>query len=156
MKEDLIARGEYKVVLKNKQGVETMVFSNALTNGYVENLLHFVSGEGTFDPTIKYVALGNGTLPASPHDTKLSNEIIRLAPTQITTENNYVQVLQNLLYDEANFNIYEIGLYAGDATHVKDSGTLISRANVTIFKNTSTLVNIIWRNYIQNTQGSGI
>ena len=67
---------------------------------------------------------------------------------QLTTLDNpttgTVQSVVSLGTGEANFTITEIGVFCGpDATGTANSGTLLSRVNLTIYKNDSLVVDIV-------------
>lgn len=94
---------------------------------------------------IKYFAFGTGTTQATPQDTKLVNEQYR---KQITTLDNpsagTVESVVSLGTSEANFTITEIGVFCGpDATGSANTGTMLSRVNVSIYKNDSLVVDIV-------------
>lgn len=111
----------------------------------VDMLMGNVSGHTIDKLAIKYFAFGDGTTPASINDTKLVNERFRKPVTQtLKTSDTTVQTIVNLLADEANFVIREIGVFCGPAASLtKDTGVLLSRVNVNLDKNSNLILNIV-------------
>ena len=120
-------------------------FDNQLTeiNRTVRTQMLMGSYTGALDALeIKYFAFGTGDRAVTVNDTSLQNEVYRKQITQISNPNpGIVQTVVSLGSQECNYNIREIGVFAGpNATAAKDSGTLLSRVLVNIDKNT----NIVW------------
>lgn len=94
---------------------------------------------------IKYFAFGTGSSAVSAGDTALDAEVFRKQITQISNPNpGIVQTVVSLGSQECNYNIREIGVFAGpNATATKDSGTLLSRVLVNIDKNTNVVLNVV-------------
>jgi len=78
---------------------------------------------------VTYIALGDGTTAPSPSDVGLVNEKFRKAVTQhIDNGTGDEQVICYIAPYECNdFEIQEIGAFAGVATDTPGSGTLVAR-----------------------------
>lgn len=98
---------------------------------------------------IKYIALGIGTTPVTPDDTQLENEQFRKVITRkevLPSMPHIVLSNMNVLAEEANFVIREIGVFcSSSATSAPNSGAMLSRVNVNIQKNTNLVLNIVRR-----------
>lgn len=93
---------------------------------------------------MQFFAFGTGTTPASVNDTQLVSEQFRKQITQISNPSaGLVTSIVSLTASEANFLIKEIGVFGGNATSAQNSGTLLSRVNVNINKNSNITLNII-------------
>ncbi len=94
---------------------------------------------------IKYFAFGTGTTAVTVNDTQLGSEQFRKILTQSSNPSDgVVQTVVALSTSEANFNIKEIGVFAGpNASSTADSGTLVSRILCDIDKNSNIALNII-------------
>lgn len=123
-------------------------FDNQLTeiNRTVRVQMLMGNYTGTLDALeIKYFAFGTGSSAVSAGDTALDAEVFRKQITQISNPNpGIVQTVVSLGSQECNYNIREIGVFAGpNATTAKDSGTLLSRVLVNIDKNTNIVLNVV-------------
>jgi hypothetical protein len=101
---------------------------------------------GTTDALeIKYFAFGTGTAAVTVNDTQLGAEQFRKIVTQTSNPSDgVVKTVVALGTGEANFNIKEIGVFAGpNASAAADTGTLISRILVNIDKNSNIALNVI-------------
>jgi hypothetical protein len=111
-----------------------MLMGTAIDAGYTVDMMQ-----------IKYFAFGTGTTPATVNDTQLVDEQYRKAVTQTTqVDASTIQTIVNLLAEEANFVIREIGVFCGPtATSDPNSGVMLSRVNVVIDKNSNLVINIV-------------
>lgn len=83
-----------------------------------------------------HIAVGTGARAAQPSDTELEQETHRWPITQLTQSGTAVTTLLNLTAASGNFSATEMGVFAGDI--------MLSRANVEIEKNASSIINIVW------------
>lgn len=157
IKEQAGFRGEYEIeIIDTVTGKrEIQKLKNTLTNInkdiHLAMLLGVTTGYAFTDLDIKYFAFGDGSTAATATQTKLINERFR---KQLTTKErpsgqNYVESIVSLGSPDANFNIREIGVFAGStATSTADSGKMISRIVVNIEKFENKIINIIRRDFI--------
>lgn len=144
-------RGEYRIELINAGSgrlIEALNVKNQLTEISRTVRTQMLTGNYTGDKNalaIKYIAVGTGTAAASASDTRLGSESFRKQATQITVPSaGVVRTIISLGSAEANITIREIGVFCGpSATSSANSGTLLSRANVNITKNSNIIINII-------------
>lgn len=94
---------------------------------------------------IKYFAFGTGTTAAQATDTQLESEQYRKQVTTLDNPNpGVVESVVSLGVSDANFTITELGVFCGpNATSAAGTGTLLSRVNVSIYKNDSLVVDIV-------------
>ena len=148
MKEHVSYKGKYHIeILQNDEVIKAFDVENQLTTINQQIRGQMLTGQYTGGLTalqIKYFAFGTGTTPAAATDTQLENEQFRKQITQLSQpEINQVTSLVSLGYNDANFTITEIGVFCGDdATSAANSGTLLSRVNVSIEKNSSLVINV--------------
>ncbi|NPV30489.1 MAG: hypothetical protein HPY58_12745 [Firmicutes bacterium] len=121
--------GTFEIIITTPTKRKTIELQNLITDAglnYIRDLL-----DGSINPPteIRYIALGNSTAPPSASDTKLGNELFRKAVTkQELPGTGRVSSTCYIAPSEANFQIEEIGVFAGpNATDAKDSGVLIAR-----------------------------
>lgn len=151
IKEEMKLIGSYDIIVRRADTgeiVDRQHIKNQLT--VLNQTLRDSQLMGTYSAAadalkIKYFAFGTGTTPAATSDTQLVSEQYR---KQLTTLDNptpgTVQSVVSLGTGEANFTITEIGVFCGpDATGTANSGTLLSRVNLTIYKNDSLVVDIV-------------
>lgn len=95
------------------------------------------------DLNIKYIALGDGETAFTPSDTQLENEIYRRKITAKSVEGNVVTTICSFSANIANYDIKEVGIFAGDnATSTANTGNLISRFLVDFTKTSNIILNI--------------
>ena len=150
MEENTFYKGSYIIEICNADTGETLdkiSIDNQLTliNQTVRTqmLLGTYTG-GNEALQIQFFAFGTGTTPASVNDTQLVSEQFRKQVTQISNPSaGTVTSIVSLTASEANFTIKEIGVFCGaSATSTPNSGTLLSRVNVNINKNSNITLNI--------------
>lgn len=106
-------------------------------------LLGNTSSYNINDLDIKYFAFGDDDTAFNPNDTTLYNEVYRKQVTAKSESGNIVTSLCVLNSTQANFNIKEIGIFAGDsATGTADSGNMLSRVVVDYNKNENIILNV--------------
>jgi hypothetical protein len=107
---------------------QTELIKNRVMNAAINQLADAFTGVAP-NLQIKWLAVGTSNTPVTDDDTKLANEIFRTqavtSPTRIST--GQIETEFKILETEAIGTLREIGIFAGNATDVKDSGTLISR-----------------------------
>lgn len=123
-------------------------YKNMLTNINREirsNMLRGTYTRGNTALQIKYIALGTGTTAPSLSQTQLVSESYRQYLTQSTlVSTGVVRTTWSIGASNANFHIYEIGVFCGDsATSSADTGNMISRVLVDIDKNSNMVLNVI-------------
>lgn len=149
MLEKIGFKGHWTIeIRKNGKLVKTLDFDNLLTNLYKQDVLNQLKGDAFASLEIKYLAIGTGTNPASVTDTQLQTEVLRRIPTSSSITDDYVQTIWVIPTNIGNFTYREIGVFAGNATATADSGTLLSRVNVNIEKNSSMEVTFIRKDYV--------
>lgn len=84
-----------------------------------------------------YIALGSGETAATQNDTALEHEIARYPLTQLTQANGITTALVNLPITVGDITASEIGVFTAD-------DMLISRSTVSIEKNSSSILNLVW------------
>ena len=111
-------------------------YTGVMTRTVMSEIRNLFMGTGAsgFRPT--HIALGIGTTDASIYDTSLDNEIARYPVTQLTQADGVTTALVNLPLTATDIEATEMGVYAGN--------TLISRANISLSKNSNSIINIIW------------
>lgn len=134
---NLLWEGTFQIIIESPYKRRVISLHNMITDAglnYMRDLL-----DGTINPptSIQYIALGTSSTPVSASDTKLGNEVFRKAVTkQEKLGTGQVQTICYIAPYEANFQIEEIGVFAGpDATEEKDSGVLIARVLWSHLKN---------------------
>ena len=149
--------GKYKIEVIDKatRTKEIIRLDNMLM--YINQRIHISLLAGTFqsegfsinDLDIKYFAFGDSSAPASAFQTSLGNELFRKQITSKQIGASFVRSIVSLTSNEANFNIREIGVFAGaNATMEAGSGIMISRAVVNIQKFENKIVNITRDDYV--------
>ena len=116
--------GKYKVIINDTKDTE---INNIVTTLAINELL-----KGLYDNpdiSIEYLAIGNGTTAPQITDTKLDNEVYRLAfDSQSKTGDGVLETIFTIEGGDWDGTIEEIGIFGGStATGTKDTGTLISR-----------------------------
>ncbi|MDL2293215.1 phage tail protein [Ruminococcaceae bacterium OttesenSCG-928-D13] len=149
--------GQYQITATDRNGKIRGFWCvrNQLTKINIDIRTDMLQGVATGyawdDLAIRYFAFGDGTAPAAMSDTRLANERFRKPITQMQKPNDTtIQSIVNLLTEEANFNIREIGVFcSSSATADADTGILLSRVNVNIDKNDSIVLNVIRQDVIR-------
>lgn len=142
-------KGHWTIEVREDGKLEkTIDIDNQLTAIYQGSILNQLKGNGYVDLSIKYLAVGDGATPATAEDTALENEIFRSVPTSKTILDGYMQTIWVLTTEQANFHIREIGVFAGSATSVADSGSLLSRVIIDIEKTANIELTFIRRDYV--------
>lgn len=150
MNEKAKLKGSFLIEARDKDG--RLVWAQRLDNQLmkinqtVRTQMLLGTYAGTTDALqIKYFAFGTGTAAVTVNDTQLASEQFRKVVTQSSNPSDgVVQTVVALATSEANFNIKEIGVFAGpNASSTANSGTLISRILVDIDKNSNIALNII-------------
>lgn len=142
-------RGEYLIeIIQDGEIIARHKIKNTLTT--ISQTSRDQMLMGTYTATsdalqIKYFAFGTGSTPATPADTQLQTEIYRKQVTQLTNPSTgTVKSVVSLGTQEVNTIIREIGVFCGPhATSSANTGTLLSRVNVSITKNSNIALNII-------------
>lgn len=111
-------------------------YKAVMTNTVLETLHNLFMGTASNGLRPTHIALGTGTTLAAPENTALSHEISRYPITQLTKSDGVITALVNLPATAADITASELGVFAG--------GTMISRANVELSKNSNSVLNIIW------------
>ena len=119
---------------ENYTGVITKTVLDALNGIFMTDTLRL-----SLKPT--HIALGSGTATATKYDTALEYEIARYPLTQLTQAGGVTTALVNLPASSADIDATEFGVFAGDV--------LLARANVTISKNSNSILNLLWMLAIQ-------
>jgi hypothetical protein len=157
IKEQSGFKGEYIIeIIDTVTGKkEIHKLDNTLTvinqNIHLRMLLGDTTGFSFNDLSIGYFGFGTGTTPESPTQTKLVSENYR---KQVTSKSfapgtNFLESIVSLGSSEANFNIREIGVFAGSsATSALNTGNMISRIVVDIDKFENKIINIIRRDIV--------
>lgn len=134
---------------------QTHELKNTLTlinqNIHLAMLWGNTAGFNFDDLNIKYFGFGTSNTPATSSQTSLVNERCRKQVTKKIFESgtNFVESIVSLASTDANFNIREIGVFAGaNATSTLNSGIMISRIVVDIDKNENKIINIIRRDSV--------
>lgn len=155
LKEQSGFRGEYLIetidTLTGKKDVQHLY--NTLTNInkdiHLAMLLGVTTGKSFDDLNIRYFAFGKDTTAATASQTRLVNEAFRKQVTTKAIKDNYVESIVSLGSVDANFNIREIGVFAGgSATETINTGNMISRIVVNIDKFENKIINIIRRDFV--------
>lgn len=133
----LIWEGTFQIVIESPYKKRTVSLHNMITDAglnYMRDLL-----DGTINPptSIQYIALGSSNNSVAASDIKLGNEVFRKAVTkQEKLGTGQIQTICYISPAEANFQIEEIGVFAGpEATEEKDTGILIARVLWSHLKN---------------------
>lgn len=150
MEESLEMHGKFRIEAldaKTGQLLWAKDYKNLLTNqsqAVRSQMLRGVYTGGNNYLKINYFALGTGTTAPSVSQTQLANEQFRKQVTQRTASGYDVITTCSIGAGEANFHIYEIGVFCGDsATDTADTGLMLSRVLVDIDKNSNMILNII-------------
>lgn len=151
MRDTMRLYGEYDIIIRRAADgsiVKRQHIKNQLTT--VNQTLRDAQLMGTYSQPagylqIRYFAFGTGTTQAAQSDTQLEAEQFR---KQLTTLDNpstgTVESVVSLGTQEANFHITEIGVFCGpSASGTANSGTMLSRVNVNIYKNDSLVIDIV-------------
>lgn len=135
MEERIKLKGHWTIEIReNGKLTKTIDVDNQLTNLYRNSILNQLKGNSFDSLNIKYLAVGTDGTPATATDTQLGAEIFRSVPTYKTVENGYTQTIWVLTDLQANQHLREIGVFAGNATTIPDSGMLLSRVIIDIEK----------------------
>ena len=149
MRENIGFKGHWTIEIRQDgKVIKTLDFDNILTNLYKQDVLNQLKGDAFASLQIKYLAIGTGTNPASVSDTQLQTEVFRMIPTSSSKTSDYVQTIWVIPTNVGNFTYKEIGVFAGSATATANSGTLLSRVNVNIEKNSSMEITFIRKDYV--------
>ena len=149
MRENIGFKGHWTIEIKqNGKVIKKLDFDNLLTNLYKQDVLNQLKGDAFASLQIKYLAIGTGTNPASVSDTQLQTEVFRMIPTSSSKTSDYVQTIWVIPTNVGNFTYKEIGVFAGSATATANSGTLLSRVNVNIEKNSSMEITFVRKDYV--------
>lgn len=119
---------------ENYTGIITKTVLDALNGLFLTGALRI-----SLKPT--HIALGSGTKVATKYDTALENEFARYSLTQLTQVDGVTTALVNLPVSGADVEATEFGVFAGDV--------LLARANVSISKNSNSILNLLWMLTIQ-------
>ena len=149
--DDMHLEGRYEIELRDAASgrlIKRLRLKNQLTTINQAVRAQMLMGTFTGDTDalqIAYIAVGTGTAAASASDTALGNETFRKAITQQTLASaGVVRTIVSLGQSEANGTIKEIGVFCGaNANGNANTGTLLSRINVNITKNSNMVLNII-------------
>ena len=121
--------GTFEITITTPTKRKTIQLQNLITDAglnYIRDLL-----DGSINPPteIRYIALGSSNVAPAVSDTKLGNELFRKPVTkQELPGTGQVSSTCYVAPYEANFQIEEIGVFAGPtATAEKDTGILIAR-----------------------------
>lgn len=149
MQEKLGLKGHWTIEIR-ENGVltRTLDFDNQLTNLYRDSVLNQLKGNAFDSLDIKYLAVGTDGTPSSASDTQLGAEIFRGSPTSKAIIGNYLQTIWVLTDLQANEHLREIGVFAGNATLVADSGILLSRVVIDIEKTSAMEITFIRRDIV--------
>jgi hypothetical protein len=120
--------GEYEIVIRHKDGT---VFREKLKNRLMNTGLNMVrdalNGDLT-DLKLKYLALGDSKIAIDDTQTQLGNERFRTPFIKYDKPATGQLKTTAIAKDtEAVFQIEEIGIFAGPATDVANTGILVSR-----------------------------
>ena len=150
LKSETRLKGHWTIeVRKNGELVDTIEIDNQLTEAYRNGVLGHIAGVSSpLDLEIKYLAVGTDSTPATAQDTALGAEIFRSVPTAKTVVGTYTQTFWVLTTAQANDTLREIGVFIGDASSTPNSGTLMSRINITLEKNDTMEVTFIRKDYV--------
>lgn len=126
------------------------VFDNTLTVGFWNAIFAFLN-EGLSAPDVDaldvtHLGLGDGTTASMASDTLLENEIFRKAVSYRAFSTVKFTAETSIAAAEGNPTgeyIKELGIFT-KATDTPDSGLMISRANVNIYKTASLAIIIVW------------
>lgn len=138
--------GKFEINIKevhSKKVIEKFKFDNLLMNGALNEMCNPLQGVAA-NLEIKYLALGNdNTTPAASNWT-LNNEIFRTAISdQNKTGTGEITSDFVVLSAEANQQIEEIGIFAGDtATGSADTGVLVAHVLWSYLKTASVEIDI--------------
>jgi hypothetical protein len=111
-------------------------YKNVLVQNYFTSIFKLLNGESP-SLSISHFAAGSGTSTAVKSDTALGSEVFRKAVTTKTYAAAKFTVKVSLAPSECAFVIKEIGIFA-NGINTLGSGSLVSRCNVDIDKNSST------------------
>ena len=151
MNEKMKMKGHYIIEARDAETgklLKAWRFDNTLTtiNQTIRTQMLMGTYSGAVDALqIQYFAFGTGTTPASPSNTQLVSEQFRKQITQITNPSTgVVQSTCSLTATDANFTITEIGIFCGpSASSSPNTGTLLSRVNTNINKNSNIVLNVV-------------
>jgi hypothetical protein len=104
------------------------VIENTITDAG-RNLLAAALWDGGALPEITYLAVGDDNTTPAISDTALGHERFRKVVTSSTAGVSVGEAINTIYLApfDANFQIEELGFYAGAATTTPDSGTLVAR-----------------------------
>ncbi len=121
--------GIFRIIISTPNKVKSVNLQNMITDAGLNYMASLLDGTVAPPTSIEYIALGDGTTAPASTDTKLVNERFRKRATkQEITGTGAVQTTCYVAPYEANFQIEEIGVFAGPtATSQKDSGVMIAR-----------------------------
>lgn len=152
IKEQLYPRGVYTIesIDKRTGKVLSVEKQNVVCQGFIDGIWDFLDytaqtpAASALDLT--YFAAGEGTTPAARADTTLETEYFRKALSFKGFTSAKFTAKASIDAAEGNptgDNITEVGIFAGGSI-AADSGTLISRAIVSIPKNSNIKLLVTW------------
>lgn len=130
--------------------VQKVVKKNTITQPFYDKLFSYLNYSAETPDAdflnINYLAIGDDNTASSRSDTALGGEILRKAPSSITYTGSVFTVKTVIDASEGNPSggfILEAGIFA-DGTASVDSGNLLSRAVVSIVKNSNIVLYATW------------
>ena len=124
-------------------------FHNLVTDLMFSKILRFFARSVDTSPQdanvldISYFAFGTGTATPATTDTKLATEVFRKIYTIKSISGNSHTAVCSLGSGDANYSLTEVGIFS-DGSITPDSGYLLSRALVTIEKNSNITYNVYY------------
>lgn len=129
MESNIKLSGIVTVTVKDIAGnvIQQDTFRNKIPYSALNDIVNYRLGDSA-DGEIKYLAWGNDNTPPSNDNETLGNELGRKPVTKKVSGGNGVLGVQTFLSSqEANIQIEELGWFAGNASEVANSGTLVAR-----------------------------
>lgn len=123
---------------------------NLIMDNLKQNFLKMLnySEEGSVEPSsyfdLKYLAVGTGTTAPNVTDTTLETETNRKIYTTKSITGDKIEVIWSLTPSEFVGTFTEAGVFA-NGTAVADTGDLMSRVLISIVKNATQTLNVIYR-----------
>ena len=116
------------IVRRSGHAGRLTVIENTITDTG-RNLLAAALWDGGAVPEITYLAVGDDNTVPAVSDTALGNELFRKVVTSSKAGVSVGEAVNTIYLApfDANFQIEELGFYAGAATATPDSGTLVAR-----------------------------